>query len=130
MSKIKKILVSCVIALIVIAVASSVIKVIDNKTVILVPVATSKIEEGNKLSDVVYVQVKLKNVAKDVLENMVKEPDLFKYVAKNSIQKGETIIKDKVILKEEYLEKTENLEIEYPGSIYQDFEVTFNNEGE
>lgn len=110
MSKIKKILVSSVIALIVIAIAAFVIKLIDNKNVILVPVATSNIEEGSKLSDVAYVQVKLKNIAKDVLENMVKEQDLFKYVAKNSIQKGETLIKDKVILKEEYLEKTENLE--------------------
>lgn len=29
-----------------------------------------------------------------------------------------------------FKEKTEALEIEYPGSIYQEFELTFNNEGE
>ncbi len=110
MSKIKKILISAAISLIVIAISSFIIKLIDNKNIVLVPIATSKIEEGSELNNISYVQVKLKNTSKDILENVVNENRLSEFVAGCNIQKGEIIIKDKVVLKEEYLEKVENLE--------------------
>lgn len=110
MLNIKKILISAVISLIVIVIASFVMKLLDDKNMVLVPIATSKIEEGCVLNNIVYIQAKLKNISKDVLENVVEERELPKLVAGCSIQKGELVVKDKVVLKEEYLDKIKGLE--------------------
>ena len=99
MSKIKKILISAVISLVVVLIASLGIKLVENKNILAIPIVTNKIEEGGSLEHVSYIEVKLKNITKDVLENIVSKDKLEDYVANNTLQKGEILLKNKLCLK-------------------------------
>lgn len=111
MTSIKKILISAVIALIILLISTGVLNIITNKDVIQVPVLSKNLQEGLELDgNVIYLEIKLNGISKDILENIVKKEELNNLVASRDLLKGEILLMDKIISKDEYLIKMENLE--------------------
>lgn len=111
MSNIKKILISSVISLAIILISTCILNLISNKDVIEIPIVVKEIEEGKSIIDnISFVEINLKELEKEVLENIATNNELIGYVANVKLAKGEIILKNKLIAKEEYLEKVENLE--------------------
>ncbi len=111
MSNIKKILISAIIALIIVLISTCILDIVSNKDVMPVPIIIKDISEGAKLeNNVSYIEIKLKDIKDDVLENIVKKEELKNVVASRGLLKGEILLKEKMILEEEYLVKMEDLE--------------------
>ena len=104
-------LISAVISLVVVLIATYILNQTNNKNVIIVPIVTKDIEQGEKLAYIDCIEVNLKGINENVLENIVSKEEMDKLVASTNLLKGEILLKDKVALKEEYLARVENLEI-------------------
>lgn len=84
---------------------------VSNKDIVEIPIVTKDINEGDEISqNISYIEIKLKTVEKDILTNIVKKEEIVNMVASKNISKGEILVKNKLISKENYLIKTENLE--------------------
>lgn len=103
-------LISATLALIVILLITYILNVIENKNVITIPIVTKDIDQGSALTYIDYVEVNLNGINKSVLENIINKEELKKLVANISLLKGEILLKDKTVSKEEYLTRVENLE--------------------
>ncbi|MBR6688648.1 MAG: hypothetical protein IKL68_01365 [Clostridia bacterium] len=107
----KKILISAVITLVILLLSIGVLELVSNKDIVEIPIVTKDINEGDEISqNISYIEIKLKTVEKDILTNIVKKEEIVNMVASKNISKGEILVKNKLISKENYLIKTENLE--------------------
>lgn len=111
MTNVKKILISAVITLVILLLSIGVLELVSNKDIVEIPIVTKDINEGDEISqNISYIEIKLKTVEKDILTNIVKKEEIVNMVASKNISKGEILVKNKLISKENYLIKTENLE--------------------
>ena len=111
MSKIKKILISLIISLVIVLICTGVLSLISNNEVLKVPIAIERIEEGETIKrNISYVEIDLKDINKEVLDNILEESELEYYIANKTIEKGELIFKRDGISREDYLIKTKDLE--------------------
>ncbi len=111
MSKVKKILISAAISLVILLIATYIVNFNQNKNIVEIPVVLTNIKEGLSLDRIEYLKVKINGVDKKIFNDIPSKQDIKSGVANKMLNVGEILLKNKIISKEEYLAKVKDTEI-------------------